>query len=51
MHDAPRPLEHLQADSLRLCSMLSEIKVWLPGVTLYMLGAIAPVLAIVLMTR
>jgi len=34
-------LEHLQADSLRLCSMLSEIKVWLPGVTAVHLGAIA----------
>jgi len=51
MPDVPRALEHLQAGSLRLCSMLREIKVWLPGVTLYMLGAIAPALAIVLMTR
>ncbi len=31
--------------------MLSEIRIWLPGRTLYMLGAIAPALAIVLMTR
>ena len=29
--------------------MLREIRVWLPGVTLYILGAIAPVLAIVLL--
>jgi hypothetical protein len=51
MPDVPRALEHLQAGSLRLCSMLREIMVWLPGVTLYILGAIAPALAIVLMTR
>jgi len=31
--------------------MLREIRVWLPGVALYILGAIAPALAIVLMTR
>jgi hypothetical protein len=31
--------------------MLSEIKVWVPGLTLYILGAIAPALVIVMMTR
>jgi len=31
--------------------MVNAIKVWLPGVTLYVLGAIAPILVIVLMTR
>jgi len=31
--------------------MLSEIKAWLPGLTFYVLGAIAPALIIVLMTQ
>jgi hypothetical protein len=31
--------------------MLNEIKAWVTGVTLYMLGAIAPALIIVLMTH
>jgi len=30
--------------------MLNEIKAWLPGLTFYVLGAIAPALFIVLMT-
>jgi hypothetical protein len=30
--------------------MLNEIKAWLPGLTFYVLGAIAPALIIVLMT-
>lgn len=31
--------------------MMNAIKIWLPGLTLYALGAIAPALTIVLMTR
>jgi len=31
--------------------MLDQIKVWLPGVAFYVLGAIAPALIILLMTR
>ncbi len=31
--------------------MFSEIKAWVTGLTLYCLGAIAPALIIVLMTR
>jgi hypothetical protein len=31
--------------------MLTAIKIWLPGLTLYALGTIAPALIIVLMTR
>jgi uncharacterized BrkB/YihY/UPF0761 family membrane protein len=31
--------------------MLSEIKAWVPGLTFYILGAIAPALMIVLMTH
>jgi hypothetical protein len=30
--------------------MINEIKAWLPGLTFYALGAIAPALAIVLMS-
>ena len=31
--------------------MLNEIKAWVPGITFYMLGTIAPALIIVLMTH
>jgi hypothetical protein len=31
--------------------MMNAIEIWLPGLALYALGAIAPALTIVLMTR
>jgi hypothetical protein len=31
--------------------MINEIKAWVPGLTFYVLGAIAPALIIVLMTN
>jgi hypothetical protein len=31
--------------------MLSELKAWVPGLTFYILGAIAPALVIVLMAN
>jgi hypothetical protein len=31
--------------------MLNEIKAWVPGLTFYVLGAIAPALAIVLLAH
>jgi hypothetical protein len=47
----PAALAHFHQAHSTFLSMWSEIKAWLPGVALYVLGAIAPALVIALMTR
>ena len=48
---APALLADLHRRHPSLARMLNEIKTWVPGVTFYVLGAIAPALMIVLMTQ